>query len=48
MPYKPGTRDRVEGWPTKGTKRKLKAAAKARKKKFLVYVNEVLEKAAAT
>lgn len=47
MPYDPTKRDRIEGWPLKGTRAKLVAKAKKRKKSFTAHVNSILEKAAA-
>jgi len=46
MPYSTKDRDRVEAWPPKPTKDKLKAKAKKAKKSFTEYVNDVLKEAA--
>lgn len=46
MPYDQTTRERIEAWPKKGTRDRLKAKAKkAKATSFSAYVAKVLEKA---
>lgn len=46
MAYNMKVRDRIEAYPAKGTKKILKAKAKARGLTLIKLLNEVLEEAA--